>query len=201
MVEIIFRMPFAHHILEHFDTSHITIYIKSALFVTLVNSTSRCPFGSHIMVINCCLLVFFDIQGQLINTVWTKICHVVRSQEVIHKLPFGTTLFVWLGNIEIVGLYIERNHILFINLYYSERRVSIEMSASSASHNVDSNVFKIKKALSEIHILTVHMTIQIESDYMLVPFKNCSKSVPPSVYTFGVGRHMSYYYRLFIVVF
>ena len=113
----------------------------------------------------------------------------------MHQLPgicpIWVILLIGCFNIDIIDVHIQRYHKFFIDIYYCEIWVAIQIGVNCSWDQVDTYSFTlIMDCFACRKIIFVCMTRHCKSHNMLISFHNSSKSMTPCINTFFERRLM-----------
>ena len=91
--------------------------------------------------------------------VWPQIWKVVVGDVIMKEGPRWLPFSVCFFQIERIGLYVQRDHVLFVKLYHVEVRIFPDMAGDRPSIEVNPYVLVIIDALHQLDILSMGVPV------------------------------------------
>ena len=118
------------------------------------------------------------------NLLGAQVSQTVMVDPVMKQLPLG---LVWnlrgLGNVQEVGVHVHRDHHLFIHCNQVEGRILLKMRGGRPRQHAHSDVAaRVLNGGVDLNLLIMVVTIEAESDNMLVTLKQGLETDTPAMH-------------------
>ena len=145
-IELIYQASLAQLILDCLCGNHVAVKVAAA---SLIAPSWLCPCSPYLIpnVLRGKRRICQDLVGQSHDVVWPQIWQVVVGDVIMKEGPRWLPFSVCFFQIERIGLYVQRDHVLFVKLYHVEVRIFPNMAGDRPSIEVNTYVLVVKDAL------------------------------------------------------